>query len=200
MLIYKVINKLNKKEYVGKTVTTLEKRKRYGYGNSYFQKALEKYGEKNFKWEILWDGNCSKSFLNELEKYYIYFHDTYNSGYNLTIGGESSPMSNPIVAKKCSNTKKGMKFSEEHKRNIAKANKGYKKPHFKGKKHSEKSKNKISKSLSKRTYLVITPNKNKYVVKNLNNFCNERNLNSGGMYFVANGEWSQYKGYEVRIM
>lgn len=200
MLIYKATNKISGKEYVGKTVTTLRKRRRYGYGNTYFQKALEKYGEKNFKWEVLWNGNCSKSFLNELEKYYIYFYDTYNCGYNLTLGGESSPMLNPIVAEKCSNTKKGISFSEEHKRNISKSNKGCIKPHFKGKKHSEKSKNKISKSLSKRTYVVITPNNNKHIVKNLNKFCNERNLNSGGMYFVANGEWSQYKGYRVRIM
>jgi hypothetical protein len=153
MLIYKATNKINGKEYIGKTVTTIRKRRRYGYGNTYFQKALEKYGEKNFKWEVLWNGNCSKSFLNELEKYYIYFYDTYNCGYNLTLGGET-----------------------------------------------EKSKNKISKSLSKRTYLVITPNNNKHIVKNLNKFCKERNLNSGGMYFVANGEWSQYKGYRVGIM
>lgn len=52
----------------------------------YLKRALNKYGRKNFKKEIL--EYCSKNNWQERERYWIEKMETYKSGYNLTLGGE----------------------------------------------------------------------------------------------------------------
>ena len=57
MIIYKAINQVNGKIYIGQTVGSLKKRikdhiydsKRHDY---YFARALRKYGEENFFWLV----------------------------------------------------------------------------------------------------------------------------------------------------
>ena len=93
MIIYRAINKINNKSYIGQTTQSLEKRKHRhldssNYNKFIFHKALKKYGLENFDWEILM--HCtSKPMLNAAE---IFFIDRYNTkvpnGYNLTDGGE----------------------------------------------------------------------------------------------------------------
>jgi hypothetical protein len=109
-------------------------------------------------------------------------------------------MTNPETAKKCGITKRGIRFSEDHKRNISESNKGCCKPNFKGHQHSIISKSEISKSLSKKSYIVTSPDGKEYEVINLNRFCKDMKLNSSSMYFVAKGDWMQYKGYKAKIM
>lgn len=95
MIIYKVTNLVNNKVYIGKTVHKLEKRRKNHISdakakrhNMLFHKAIRKYGEENFCWEIL-DTVMFSDLLLELEKFYI---QKYNSrvpnGYNMTDGGE----------------------------------------------------------------------------------------------------------------
>lgn len=52
-----------------------------------FKKALRKYGEENFKWEVIIQ--CSSlTECQEKEKYYIKKYNTISPyGYNLTEGG-----------------------------------------------------------------------------------------------------------------
>lgn len=102
-LIYKVTNKQNNKIYVGQTINTLNRRRsnhynsmRHHYGNSVFHKALEKYPEDNFIWEIIETIKTNnkqelQDKLNEREYYYIKLYDSNNldKGYNLTSGGDS---------------------------------------------------------------------------------------------------------------
>ena len=95
MIIYKVTNLINGKVYVGKTKHNLMVRKnnhlaytRYNYYKSCFHDAIHKYGEDNFKWEII-DSVMFAESLNELEKYYIKkFNSRVPNGYNMTDGGD----------------------------------------------------------------------------------------------------------------
>ena len=92
--IYKYTNLINGKVYIGQTKQTLEQRD-YKHqtqlnDNSYFHRAIKKYGRKNFSFELVED-NIPFNKLDEKEKYYInYFESFYTTGkgYNLTEGGQ----------------------------------------------------------------------------------------------------------------
>lgn len=87
--IYLVTNKVNNKKYVGQTRYSPEFRwKQHIYKNdgSYFHNAIQKYGPDNFKLETLEE--CDINLLDEKEIFYISKYDTFDNGYNLTIGGD----------------------------------------------------------------------------------------------------------------
>lgn len=93
MIIYKAINKLNLKVYVGQTVSNMNDRIRshkYASKNKkgYFNKALNKYGIENFIWEVIEECN-TKAELDIGEKFWINRLKSNNRkfGYNLEGGG-----------------------------------------------------------------------------------------------------------------
>ena len=51
-----------------------------------FYRAIRKYGEENFYIELL--ETVPIQDLNEREKYWINYYDSYNNGYNSTLGGD----------------------------------------------------------------------------------------------------------------
>jgi hypothetical protein len=142
-IIYKVTNLINGKIYIGKTVAKLKKRisshifnVRSSNYNSAFHAAIRKYGEQNFKWEVI-DKCLFPDILCELEKFYIkQFNCKAPGGYNLTDGGDGAcgHTVTPEVRKKISdalcgekNFNYGKKFPEksvETKRKISIANTG----------------------------------------------------------------------------
>lgn len=91
-IIYCAINRINNKKYIGQTID-FKKRKMEHIRSIFknettFQKAMNKYGVKNFKWEII-DYANSLEELDEKEVFWIDYFNTYGSGgYNMTIGGQ----------------------------------------------------------------------------------------------------------------
>lgn len=105
MYVYKTINLIKGKVYVGQhTTTNLDD----GYLGSgvLLKKAFRKYGKANFIKEVL----CmceSEEELNEMEIYWIKTlksRSVYGQGYNMTIGGEGTT---------------GLKMSEESKKKLS---------------------------------------------------------------------------------
>jgi len=93
MIIYKVINLINNKIYIGKTIQELNLRKLNHYNQSTrgsqtnFHKALLKYNKSDFLWEEI--HRCSSIIeLNKMECFYINKFNTYKCGYNMTEGGD----------------------------------------------------------------------------------------------------------------
>lgn len=91
--IYKITNKINGKAYVGQSVNPKSRWRNHIVGNgkdgvSLIHRAIVKYGEDNFTFEILgWFED-----YNEKEKYYIeYFQTLQPYGYNIQKGGEEPP-------------------------------------------------------------------------------------------------------------
>lgn len=92
--IYKIINDINDKVYVGKTVQTQEERfsehiraaKKNEVKNRPLYYAIRKYGIEHFSIQQIEE--CSVNEVNEREIYWIEKQDSYNSGYNATKGGE----------------------------------------------------------------------------------------------------------------
>ena len=93
--IYKITNNLNGKVYIGQTIKTVEHRFKQHINNSnkeYFSqivlyKAFNKYGVENFSCEQIEE--APNDLLDEREKYWINYYDSYFSGYNSTLGGRT---------------------------------------------------------------------------------------------------------------
>lgn len=174
MPIYKITNKVNNKMYVGQTIRDLKDRYEghlyrafINNSNTKLYNAMRKYGKENFEIEII--DNCSDSKLNERETYWINKLDTYNNGYNMTLGGEDNPMNNEEIierhkikmqskevrekiSKSLSNYIKEHGFSEEHKRRLSESAMGNK--NFLGHKRSEYAKSVTLKALHKDVYCI----------------------------------------------
>ena len=103
--VYKITNKINGQIYIGKTKGKLKDRwysHLYSYKkgkNIYLYNAMRKYGVENFGIETLIDGIETNIELNDIEKYYISFYNTFKGeGYNLTKGGDGGNLNNVIKA------------------------------------------------------------------------------------------------------
>lgn len=93
-IIYKFTNKINNKIYIGQTTQTLEQRIKKHLqqldDETYFHRALKKYGINNFDIEII-EKNIPLNELDKREIYWIKIYNSYytsNKGYNLTKGGQ----------------------------------------------------------------------------------------------------------------
>lgn len=127
--IYKIINKINGKMYIGSAVD-IQKRwikhksdlRKNKHHSKKLQNSWNKYGEQNFIFEIVEECEKNKDLLLSKESYYFILYDTVKNGYNCAIKA-GSPMF-------------GKKHSEETKKKISKSNKG--------KKRTEEFKQKLS--------------------------------------------------------
>ena len=113
--IYLISNDINNKLYVGQTIQTLNKRfnghccysKSDRSVNMYIKRAIHKYGKDKFHITLIEE--CPVNLLDDREKYWISFYDSYNNGYNLTKGGQDS---NYFNLHRLENTIDIKKFSE----------------------------------------------------------------------------------------
>lgn len=91
-IIYRAVNKVNDKVYIGATTKSLEERKKdhiqkalKGKGST-FQTAIAEYSVDNFTWDEI-DTADNLNVLAEKEKKYIKLYDSNHTGYNSDEGG-----------------------------------------------------------------------------------------------------------------
>ena len=97
MGIYKITNLINNQSYIGQSVDIYTRWKAHQllgtYQNCQYSNQLYtdiyNLGLNNFSFEII--EKTSFKELNEKEKYWIKYYNTYENGYNLTRGGKGSP-------------------------------------------------------------------------------------------------------------
>lgn len=95
--IYIIKNTENQKIYIGKTFDSIQTRfnthkrdsKKVKNQHRHFYKAINKYGVDKFYIELLED-NIKEEELSNKEIEYILKLDSYNNGYNSTLGGDGS--------------------------------------------------------------------------------------------------------------
>lgn len=159
MYIYKTTNIINGKVYVGKSEKPINDL--YLGSGKILKQAIKKYGIENFKKEII--EHCSS--IEELNKREIFWikelNSQYSNGYNISSGGDwgdtisNHPNKLEIIEKK----RKSMLERVKDKKYIENVSKGIRKhieslteeqkqkfSSFKGKRHSEETKKKISDS------------------------------------------------------
>jgi group I intron endonuclease len=212
MIIYKATNIVNNKSYIGQSINSLKVRKASHKcaalkdSNSYFHKAIRKYGWDLFIWEILYECNSIEE-LDSKETELILLHETHyltGKGYNITKGGDYHPMSNPETKIKADiNRALAMK-------NFMGDNNVMKRPEIK-EKHNIRMKELALESewinakamgtesiLS--TYEVTFPDGHTEIIKGLSNFCKEYSLSQPHMSSVANGNRPHHKKFKCKLL
>lgn len=181
--VYMIRNIVTGLIYIGQTTRTAKQRFKEHIiaafkknSNQNLHKAIREYGVKNFELCVLEDVS-DNSILKDREKFFIDKYDTFNNGYNETIGGSgitgyhhtdetkekmgksiSASMwkiNTPERTAKIRNAQIGRKFTEKHKQHIKESigNRfGCCNP-FYGKSHKESTRRLLSDKNSK--YCVI---------------------------------------------
>jgi group I intron endonuclease len=220
--IYKITSP-NGKIYIGQTINFRNRKYYYKSGN--FKKQTKLYNNILFyDWspidtiEIIEECLCgeNKKYLNEREIFWISYYDSFRSGLNCNEGGEGNLgySFSDEVKEKMSISKKGVKHPEW--RNIQKSE------YTKGRKHSDDSKEKMSRvkkermndEIKKKISNGLLGNKNglgnkgnsKKVICLTNNkiydsikqVCDELGLHSCGVILNCRGIYKQTKGYEFK--
>lgn len=206
-LIYLATNKSNGKQYVGQTVQKLNNRINQhkndaisGRKKCYFYNAIKKYGIDNFDWDIVVECDTMEE-LNKMEIYYIGYYDTYNTGYNLTLGGGGTVgrVWSEETRKKAMDSKPDISGEKHPMFGI----KGKDSPRY-GQKHSKKARKRMSeaqmggKSCRAKHYIITTPDGGKIHTHGLVQYCKTNNLTVNLMYVVVRGKQTHHKGYKVR--
>ena len=93
-LIYKHTSKTSGKSYIGLTSTSIERRWIQHISDAktgsklHFHNAIRLYGVEDWIHEVVETKLTSLEEANKRELYYIRLYDTFENGYNLTIGGD----------------------------------------------------------------------------------------------------------------
>jgi len=163
--IYCIRNTANNKRYIGSTINIVSrysyhrsKLRRSIHENEHLQNAWNKYGEQSFEFSVIEE--CEISLRWDRELHYLQAHNTLDKqfGYNMAPHVNLPPMTEE-TKRKISRAMKGRKpwitgrhHSEATKKKISKSNtannamrgKTGDEHHFFGRKHTRKSKEKMS--------------------------------------------------------
>lgn len=89
MWIYKIVNDINNKIYIGQSKYPIEQRFQRHKNDclrldTHLARAFKKYGIEHFKIEIVEEGIEDPNLLTERESYWIKHYDSIKNGYNET--------------------------------------------------------------------------------------------------------------------
>lgn len=193
LCIYKIENKINGKVYIGQTIRGLNHRK-----NQHIQRfkscerdhklylAFNKYGMNNFVFEVIF---CTfdKSYLNDLEIHFIKEYNSYNRGYNMTMGGDTVSVE---TREKLSKIFKGRKVTWMDKVLESRRNNP-------NKRDPKDFVPKGSDSNLSKTYEILLPNGTIEIVKGLRAFCKTKSIDHSTLLGTISGKQTHHKGYRI---
>ena len=128
--IYAIKSKRCERIYIGSTkrfrkryLEHLQSLRRNKHSSSKLQRFYSKYGESELSFEVI--EICDVSMLSQREQYWLDSLDSYEKGFNC------NPISGGLIGlkrtkewiEKISQSKKGKKFSDEHRKNLSIAGK-----------------------------------------------------------------------------
>ena len=188
MVIYKIINKINGKTYIGQTTRNIEIRwnehkSRSRKGDGKLSRAMRKYGVENFTISTIYEASNLED-LNKMEETLIYKYNTTQNGYNIRIGGENS------------------KRSKETRLKISKAKLGKKNPHVSASNRRRAGEKRNSDSRIGNTHArkaIICINNNITYVS-ITQASKELNISTRSIQDILKGNYEQVKGLGFRYM
>lgn len=194
MYVYKITNNITKKQYIGQTTLTIEKRwkehvkkARVGKRKTPLYNSMNKHGIKAFTIECV-EVVYNQEELNLSEIKYIEKYNTLvPNGYNLAsggLGGTHHETTKLLLRKKLT----GRKFSEESINKMKKA----------AKYRLDKYKDKYDKGNRNRAYSIIAVNETESIYYRSVRVATEINPNykTQGIYKCINKRITDYEGYK----
>lgn len=199
--IYKAFHKETGKSYIGFD-SSWPKRKNSHIRQSqknprqYLHNAIRKYGADSFEWEVIYNSTDREHCL-EMEKHFIQEYNTFEEGYNLTLGGEGKfgTLYSEETRRKMSQSRKGIKHSEETKQRFSEMRRGQTSPN-KGKTFTDEHRKKLSeaklgkgrdeetrKKISDKLKGRVSPNKGRTHIRN-----KKRNDEDGTKHTDSSGD------------
>ena len=196
----------SEKVYIGMTGRKPEKRWKHngtGYrGQTYFYRAIQKYGWDNFEHEVLFE-NLTKNEAEHKERELIAYYKSYDSkyGYNIDLGGNYCGNRSEETKRKISEANKGRSYppiKPETRKLLSEISSGENNPMF-GKKHSEKTRKQMSidrrgqKHEWNRQYVYCVELHK--IFNCMTNATNELGVNTSHLCSVCNGSRKTAGGY-----
>ena len=92
--IYKITNTLTNECYIGQSINIESRWMQHAYEGTKgtrqnkLYKAIRQYGIENFIFEIIEQCQLNQIILDQRERYWIKQYNSYNNGYNSTLGGQ----------------------------------------------------------------------------------------------------------------
>lgn len=213
MIIYKVTNIINGKIYIGQSINSLSLRKTThkhsalkNNSQSYFHKAIRKYGWDSFEWEVIDDCNTKQELdIKEIEYITLFeSHISTGKGYNLTKGGDFNPMNDPEIKERAvANIRKAMQnFTGE---NNVMANPIHKQTHYDAIQQLSTNPDwieakRIGDEKQKSTYEITFPDGHIEIITGLNEFCKIHNLSQSKMSSVVTGNRPHHKKFKCKLI
>lgn len=214
-IIYLVTNKKNGKQYIGKTVGSLARRRAYHGCRGYaLYNAIQKYGKRAFTWEVICV--CPLQDLDETERRLIKKYDTCISrggkGYNIQDGGNGAPYGDanpskrpevreklrqaatgdrnptkrPEVRARISKSLTGRRLTPKHRKAISNGSKGH---------HTPTGENNWFSKL----FLITRPDGRKEVIRGLLDYCRQRGLSYERLRYAQKKHGISTDGYRVEL-
>lgn len=127
--IYRFVNLINGKSYIGQAVSLKRRFDSHitNYNNNRYDtplyRAIRKYGFENFDYiieeciEDILEKEHLKRKLDELEISYIKKYDSYNNGYNQTLGGDYGVLGYKMTSEQVEKIRRGSNKVHEDGRN-----------------------------------------------------------------------------------
>jgi GIY-YIG catalytic domain len=187
MLIYKTINLINNKWYIGKDAAN---RNYYLGSGTAIRAAVKKYGKSNFQ-KIILEECENLSQLSDREKHWISITNAVNDSmsYNIAPGGEGGDLSKYTDYSKIDYSNHKMKGATKWFSNLSK----------------EEQKEFHTKQANKRSkiwYVSKIDDPTEMCVKNINQWCKENRIDSSYPSTLTNPNHtafqSQHKGWRFR--
>lgn len=199
--IYKIINKINDKYYVGSSNDILGRWRSHNshlnrniHRNIYLQREWKKYGKNNFNFQII-ENVLDKLLLETVEQKYLDKSkiDGKYKCYNLSFIANRIEMTDE-VCKKISNHHKGKRLSAETRLKMSISRQKRKDKPMLGKRHKIETRIKMSKS---DIFSFVNIKTNETFIGTCFNFRNRYNLNPSSVCALVKGRMKTLYGWKL---